>query len=70
MNSVFLAIFFDKGWIWIDARDFLGNGIYIESHTGLELTYDKWNAGEPNYFHVEQCGYMATRYGVWNNVQC
>ena len=58
------------GWVWVDAHDPDGDGVYIQSRTGLALPFENWKAGEPNNLSVEKCGYLATEYLSWNNVRC
>ena len=65
-----LAIFSNKGWLWVDAHDPDGDGVYNQSRTGMALPFNNWNAGEPNNWNVEQCGYMNTENSRWNNAQC
>ena len=71
-KSCFLAIMVsvDIGWVWVDAHDPDGDGVYSQSRTGMVLPFDNWKAGEPNNLGVEQCGYMLTRTLGWNNGQC
>ena len=65
-----LAIFKNKGWLWVDAHDPDGDGVYSQSRTGMVLPFNNWSRGEPNNLNVEKCGYMNTQSSAWNNGQC
>ena len=55
---------------WVDAYDPAGNGSYMQSHTGLPLTYFNWQSGEPNYLSLEKCAWMSVQDNKWMNDRC
>ena len=67
---IFSDLFYQKGWLWVDAYDPEGNGIYTNSRSGSRLAYHNWRTGEPNALATDKCGYMHTRSTGWNNIPC
>ena len=69
-DFIFAALFFEKNWLWVDAHDPEGDGIYSESRTGSRLSYQNWRPQEPNSLTIEKCAYMDTHSTGWNNTPC
>jgi hypothetical protein len=58
---------------WLGGTDAVKEGTWVWSFSGLPLTYQNWNRGEPNANNSsENCLEILARgfYGGWNDITC
>ena len=56
--------------LYIDGNDVNSEGTFVSSVSGTGLSYTNWRDGEPNNSGDEDCIYMQSTDGLWNDYLC
>ena len=54
---------------WLGIHDTEIEGLFVYESDGTEITFDQWNAGEPNNLGDEHCVQKQAS-GFWNDGNC